>query len=1137
LQLDLSTFPIVPPKAFSQEQLMIVQEEEELAASKATMDLAKSYLASIKRESETGSATEHTYRAALKAFMEGLDRDVVAINEPKREACGAPDFVVRKGDLSTGYIEAKDIGKSLDEAEDSEQLKRYRKSLHNLILTDYLEFRWYVYDELRKTARIGRVGKNNKIIISDHESISDVLSLLDNFLNQTPEKITTPIVLANQLARIAIIIRDIVIQSFEKNIISAELQDLRGAIASVLIPEIGQPDRIGEFADMYAQTIVYGLFAARCNHHGSSPFKRSGAASEIPKTNPFLRKLFASITGLGMEEEPHAPFIDDLVQILNSTDIDAVLANFGKRNKQEDPVIHFYETFLKAYDPGLRELRGVYYTPEPVVSYIVRSVDQILKKQFDLSGGLLDTSETEYEREKYVTDYRGMPEDHQLPTTVNVTCPKVLILDPACGTGTFLYNIVDYIRRSYMETMGAGYWSLYVRDKLLKRIFGFELLMASYAVAHFKLGMQLSGRDLPEDQQDFWRYDFASNERLGIFLTNTLQEAENIWHTLFLRTITEEATEASVVKKDMPIMVVLGNPPYSGHSANSSWEIVKGKRRLNFIGQLLNDYYYVDGKPLGEKNPKWLQDDYVKFIRWGQWRIERTGAGVLAFITNNGYLDNPTFRGMRQQLMDTFDEIYILNLHGNSKKKERAPDGSPDENVFEIQQGVSIGIFIKKPKKSRPLILYYADIWGIREDKYRTLFEKDISTTTWQQLQPEAPFYLFVPYESNLRLEFDRFISISKIFQKILLGPNSHRDHFAVAFNYEDAVERIADLSNPSKTDEEIRQKYLLKDNRDWSLTKARKNALDAALLVECIYRPFDYRYMLYGPFAFDYHRPEINDNLLKRNFALISTKQTKEPFSALVTNKPAGQHKLATPYDGSYLSPLYIYPNGKESNTRQGNLTNVHSWPHGKDGRIPNLNPEFVLDLESSLGLKFVSDGRGDLDATFGPEDIFDYIYSILYSSTYRKRYSEFLKMDFPRVPLISNIELFRMLCTLGEELVSLHLLESSKLELSRLPTRYPIKGDNIVEKGYPKYIVNEEGDSGYVYINKTQYLEGVPKDIWEFQVGGYQVCEKWLKDRRGRQLSYDDITHYRRIVAALMETIRLMEEIDKTIQEWPIK
>ena len=1119
-----------------------IPEERDLAAPKENIELAKLYLANIKREFETGRATEHTYRAALKGLIEALGRDVVAINEPKRETCGAPDFVIRRDNLSVGYIETKIIGKSLDEVENSDQIKRYRESLHNLILTDYLEFRWYIYDERREVAHIGHIGKSGKIIL-DQKGCTKVISLFDSYLSQKIEKITTPIDLANQLARIAKIIRNIVLNSFEHNMVSNELMDLRESIARVLIPEIGQPERISEFADMYAQTIVYGLFAARCNHDGPAPFLRSNAASEIPKTNPFLRKLFASITGLGMEDEPHAPFIDDLVQILNSTDMDAVLSNFGKRSKQEDPVIHFYETFLKAYDPSLRELRGVYYTPEPIVSYIVRSVDLVLKNHFEISGGFLDTlSESKYNREKYFTDHRGMPEDRQLPRTVEITCPKVLILDPACGTGTFLYNIIDYIRNSYMETMGAGYWSLFVREKLLKRIFGFELLMASYAVAHFKLGMQLSGRDLPVDQQDFWRYDFASNERLGIFLTNTLQEAENIWSTLFSRTLTEEANEASVVKKDMPIMVVLGNPPYSGHSANSSWEIVKGKRKLNFIGQLLKDYYYVDGKPLGEKNSKWLQDDYVKFIRWGQWRVEQTGVGVLAFITNHGYLDNPTFRGMRQQLMNTFNDIYILNLHGNLKKRECTPDAQIDENVFDIQVGVCIGIFIKKNKDAGTTKINYADLWGLREEKYRKLMVEDIKTTLWNQIEPITPDYLFIPQNVDLKTEYEGMFKITDIMPSNVMGFQTHRDHFVIAFESNEIIERAKQLIDPCISNDSLKEKYHLNDNRDWQLDVARKKIQAdtnwETRILECLYRPFDLRPCYFDDAVMDYPRRELEQNMLQPNKAIGLGRQgmavgPNEWDVLCVSNCPID----ANVFRRGGVNIFYLYKYQQiEDLTQQKQLSNARTWPLGKCGRIPNINPKFVTHLERQLSMKFILDFENESENSFGPEDVFHYIYALLCSPTFRKRYAEFLKLDFPRIPLTSDITIFRKLCTLGKELVSLHLLEPSKLEESRFLTHYPVPGNNIVAKGYPEFVILEKG-MGRVYIYTSQYLENVPENVWNFHVGGYLVCEKWLKDRRGRQLSYDDITKYRRIIATLIETIHLMEEIDKAIPEWPVK
>jgi hypothetical protein len=653
------------------------------------------YRRQIQRELQAGSATEHTYRPALKALIETLVPGVTATNEPRRVQCGAPDLVISRkanhGAVTLGHIECKNVGADLKEVERDKQLKRYLSALSNLILTDYLEFRWYIDGEFRQSARLARVGKGRKLI-PEKDGAEAVTQILTEFLFHKAQPVNSPKELALRMARLTHFIRDMIIAAFDSNSASGTLTDLRGAFERALIPDL----RIPQFADMFAQTLAYGLFAARCNHHGpKGSFKRLGAASEIPKTNPFLRKLFDTITGADLDEEPYAGFVDDLAQLLADTDMEAVLANFGKREARQDPVVHFYETFLASYDPKLREARGVYYTPEPVVSYLVRSVDYLLKTRFDCPNGLADTTTVEYEREE---------ESGGKTKKVKATSPRVLILDPACGTGTFLYTVIDHIREEFMRHGNAGMWSGYVRNHLLPRIFGFELLMAPYAVAHFKLGMQLAGHDLTPAQREKWAYDFTGNERLGVYLTNTLEEAEQKAETLFgpLRVITQEANAASRIKHELPILAVIGNPPYSGHSANRSWEIKNGKKVPNFIGNLIQDYYFVDSQPLGEKNPKWLQDDYVKFIRWGQWRIGQTGAGVLAFISNNGYLDNPTFRGMRQQLMNAFTEIYILDLHGSSKKKETAPDGSPDENVFDIQQGVTLGIFVKEPNKEGP---------------------------------------------------------------------------------------------------------------------------------------------------------------------------------------------------------------------------------------------------------------------------------------------------------------------------------------------------------------------------------------------------------------------------------------------------
>ncbi len=634
----------------------------------------ETYRRQIQKELQQGDATEHTHRPALKALIETLAPGVTATNEPKRVECGAPDLVISRkanhGPVTLGHIECKDVGADLNEWERDEQLKRYLPALPNLILTDYLEFRWYVDGVFRQSARLARMGNGRKLI-PEKDGAEAVTQILVEFVSHKAEPTNNPKELALRMARLTHFIRDMIVRALGgtgvspvsghgqdgRATASQTLLDLRAAFEKALIPDLKDTD----FADMFAQTLAYGLFAARVNHKGpSGSFKRLGAASEIPKTNPFLRKLFETITGADLEEEPYAGFVDDLAQLLADTDMEAVLADFGKREARQDPVVHFYETFLAAYDPKLREARGVYYTPEPVVSYLVRSVDYLLKTRFGCADGLADTGTIEYEHEEDRST--GVPPvgDHgqDAHATKKATSPRVLILDPACGTGTFLYAVIDHIREQFRQQGNAGMWSGYVRNHLLPRIFGFELLMAPYAVAHFKLGMQLAGHDLTPAQREKWAYDFSGNERLGIYLTNTLEEAEKIAQKEFKfieRAIAEEGNAASEIKRDRPIFVVLGNPPYSYESANTG----------EWIRSLVRDYYEVDGKPTGERNPKGLQDDYVKFIRFAQWRVERTGEGVIGYVTNHAYLDNPTFGGMRQNLMRSFDHIYVYDLHGN----------------------------------------------------------------------------------------------------------------------------------------------------------------------------------------------------------------------------------------------------------------------------------------------------------------------------------------------------------------------------------------------------------------------------------------------------------------------------------------
>ena len=656
-----------------------------------------SYLQEVRRQLSTGVAREHAYRPALKDLLESLESRLTATNEPKRIDVGAPDFMLARGSSRIGYVEAKDIGVDLKKTGRTDQLKRYKAALPNLILTDYLEFRHFVDGELRGTARIAEDDGDGKLRV-DKDGVKEAERLLRGFLAVDAPSVGTPRELAERMAAQAREIRDLIIRTFASEGERGQLHQQLSAFRGTLIPGL-EPE---QFADMYAQTIAYGLFAARTTTDDPDNFSRRTAGYDLPRTNPFLRRLFNEIAGPDLDERV-AWIVDDLAELLRRADMAAILEDFGHRTRREDPVVHFYETFLAAYDPKMREARGVYYTPEPVVSYIVRSVDAVLKEKFGRTMGLADE--------------------------------KTLILDPATGTATFLYYAIRHIYETLQQQGQGGAWSAYVRENLLPRIFGFELLMAPYTVAHMKLGILLGELG----------YDFGGDERLRVYLTNTLEEGFHPDETIgFAEYIAEEADAAATVKKDEPIEVIIGNPPYSGISANTG----------EWITDLIDTYKWVDGEPLGERR-HWLNDDYVKFIRFGQWRVDRTGRGVLAFVTNHGYLDNPTFRGMRRSLMHTFTDIYLLDLHGNTKKKERTPEGGKDENVFDIQQGVSIGILVKEPGKQGPARVHHTDLWGERDGKYEWLLEQSVEKTEWTEFEPSPPFYFFFSQEQEYRGEYE----------------------------------------------------------------------------------------------------------------------------------------------------------------------------------------------------------------------------------------------------------------------------------------------------------------------------------------------------------------------------------------------
>jgi len=1060
--------------------------------SNTSDSVLRAYLSRIRRLLRTGEATEHTYRPALKDLLDALGKDLQAINEPKRLSRAAPDFalVPNRTGQAVGYVETKLPDANLAEVETSEQLLRYRKHLDNLLLTNYLEFRWYTAGSLRRSARLGVLSESK--VLLEPGGYQAVAELLDAFLNYEGEKLGDARELAEFMARLAHFIRQEVLNLFANEASPGFLHSQFEAFRKELIKDL-EPD---QFADMYAQTLAYGLFSARAASPGAL-FDRAKAWEQLPPTNPFLRSFFYQLSGPDLDPQI-SPYVDDLVRLLARADMHEILKHFGKATRREDPIVHFYETFLAAYDPAKRKQRGVYYTPEPVVSYIVRSVDWLLRTRFDCPMGLAD--------------------------------PEAFILDPATGTGTFLYFVIAQIYEYFHSRGQAGLWQDYVRDHLLPRLFGFELLMAPYAVAHLKLAWQL----------EHLGYDASDDERLGVYLTNALEPANDKPGDVFAPWLVQEAQEADAVKREKPIMVVLGNPPYSVNSFNTGEWITNLLKRA---------YYTVDGRPLGEANPKVLLDDYVKFIRFGEWRLQQTGKGILAFITNHGYLDNPTFRGMRQHLLNSFSELFLLNLHGNSKKKEVCPDGSPDENVFDIQQGVSLLLAVKQPGAPRPVKVYYADLWGTREYKYAQLDSTDASNTEWQELNPKQPFYLFEPFNAELISEFYSLTAIPALFPMTSTGIKTHRDHFVFDFDRSALEARIATFLDPALSDDEVAQKLGLKSNRDWKLPEKRKLLQSAAnwkdYIKPALYRPFDVRWLFYHKNAIDFGRPEVMHHLLAGpNLALCVGRQGHvvgpSQWNLVFCSKNIADFNLF--YRGGHLVfPLYLYP--KSSDQLRTEDTG-HVWPPGLNGRRPNLDFDLVQQLAARLALPFVpepdskpaDEKRKPLAERgwFGPEDLFYYVYALLHSPAYRERYRDFLKLDFPRLPFTSDRALFARLASLGAQLVALHLLEAPELKNpENWLTSFPTPGDNRVEKGFPKY----HPKTRRVRINSRQAFEGVPQAVWDFQIGGYRVAQKWLKDRRGRTLSSDELTHYQQVILALARTLDLMRQVDEAIPAWPLE
>lgn len=858
-----------------------------------------------------------------------------------------------------------------------------------------------------------------------------------------------------------------------------------------------------DFADTYAQTMVYGLFSARCMDNTPEDFSIEEAIDCVPSTNPFLKNLMRSCLGVretGNTAASRLAFdeleIDNVVELLSHTDMTEIVKDFNRTSGggKEDPVLYFYEGFAKEYDAQKKIACGEFYTPLPVVNFIVRAVDDILKRDFGYEDGLATTATKKVKSKKavYVKSKKSFSEK-----MVEEDVPAVQILDPATGTGTFLRQTILKIHENFLkkhegvpEDALKTAWNVYVAKQLLPRLNGFELNMASYAVAHMKLAMVLKETG----------YDFKGSEQLHVHLTNSLEEPGSISQqlTFWDDPLAAEAIAANKVKTNNGINIVIGNPPYSVSSSN------KG----DWIQNLIKDYK----KDLNERKIN-LDDDYIKFIRYAHHVVSKGERGVFAYISNNSFLDGITHRQMRKELLKTFDDIYVLNLHGNARKKETCPDGSPDENVFDIMQGVSINIFVKHsadvdssarinfPEKRVPAVRH-ADLYGLREKKYLFLNGTDFAEVGWSEISLTEPYFFFVYKDLGSQESYEEGFSIREVFSVSNSGVQTKRDDLTISFDECSAHQVADDVLNLEPSS--LREKYELKaDGRDWTVQGAKDDLNKGFSIIKYLYRPFDYRFTAYTGRSrgfMGYPRDSVMHSMLNPNFALQTTRmQTTFAFQHILATENVSDLNSVSMQTGeqTYVFPLYLY-----------------SDELGKVKKTSNLDKKIVAAIEKVVGKTT-------------PEDIFHYIYAVLHTPEYRDKYKEFLKIDFPHIPYPKDSSSFRALVEKGAALVATHLLKSdavtSEVETSEVAT---FAGAATVDKSMLK--------DGCVCFGKAKAFENVPEVAWNFYIGGYQPAQKWLKDRKGRILSDDDIKHYRQIIHALLETDRLMKELSILSNSW---
>lgn len=1081
--------------------------------------MLKAYLENIKDISTNDK--EHTHRTALQNLLQAIKdnqdkQNKISIKqEPNndKEGRGAPDFLITKDFLTLGYIENKRVNANLDNIIKSDQILKYTKLSPNIILTDYLRFILLSLNDKNEIIickevkicsldEIKSVIKNQSLLDTKTQELNELFSI---FFSKIPNPINSALDFANHLSLRTRILKDELLLSSKNE----TLLSLFNTFKETLYKELSYE----EFCDSFAQTLTYSLFLAKLNNDTAKEIDLNNAKKFIPKSFPLIRSMSGFLDDSFENLENIKWLLEEIINIINHIDITSIIKELNKTGEKDlfnrptilsthkDPYLHFYETFLASYDPKLREVRGVYYTPAPVVIFIINAIDEILKQDFNHKKGLSEALDK------------------------NIT-----LLDFATGTGTFLLEAF----RKALEPISKNSVN-YNPKALIDKFCGFEFLIAPYTIAHLKISQSF---------KEEFNSPLNDDESLKIALTNTLyfksiSKEQNDQNTLFtLIDLTREFKKAQKIKEEQ-ILIITGNPPYSGASSNKglyedeikiSYGLEPSKANLSKEQkEYINLYFqektkqntktfkaiYEKHKLENEKNTKWLLDDYVKFIRFAQSKIDSQESGIFAFISNNSFLDNPTFRGMRYSLMQSFDKIYILNLHGDVNKKEKAPDGSKDDNVFDIKQGVSINIFIKQNSKTKNTKIYYHDLYGKRKDKYEFLYENDLNSIKWTLIKNNEPFYLFLPQNNDLLEEYNKGVSVKDMFMLSGVGICSKRDNIVFHNKKENLTQLLKDFN--TKTKDELYKIYDIgEDSRDWKLDSAikavNKNCDNLENFIKkCHYRPFDKKWTYYieNSKAFmAYPVYDIFEHFLENeNIGLICDRGTKlnNIDNIFISSKIIDLHLVGS---GSYIYPLYLYPTTRSKKFLKKENPNFNE--ENFTSKIENFKESFRTFIDEFYKEKF------------SPEDILGYIYAVLFHKIYREKYFDFLKIDFPKIPFTKDKNTFKNLSKLGLKLVNLHLLKNDELDFNVGEALFK----DIKNKNFKIQKIKYNKDTKELFINESLYFNKVSPEIYEFKIGGYAVLDKYLKSHKEEDI---DHKHFTLIIQTLNETLKIQDEISK--------